>query len=255
MRQRPDFLHWTGSGIVDLARRSRLAEKSVLFTFVIASTYLFIFIKLVEEIFEGDTRNFDKYVLLLLRNPADLSDPIGPAWLEEAMRDFTALGGFPVLGILTLSVVGFLFITKKRHAAWMVCWSVLGGVLASSVLKWLFSRPRPDLVPHATVVYTHSFPSGHAMLSAVVYLTLGALLARTQTSVRAKLYLLIVAALLTMLVGFSRIYLGVHWPTDVLGGWAIGSSWALFCWLLMLWMQSRGKIESPAPDPQREQVD
>jgi undecaprenyl-diphosphatase len=254
MRMRPDYLKWVGTSILDLIRRTRPIERSILLTFVIASTYLFIFIKLVEEIFEGDTKQFDKNVLLLFRNPANLSDTIGPPWLEETMRDFTALGGIPVLVTIALAVIGFLFITKKSHAAWMVCWSVSGGMLVSSLLKWLFSRPRPDLVPHAAVVYTHSFPSGHAMLSAVVYLTLGALLARTHSDVRAKLYLLGVAALLTVLVGISRIYLGVHWPTDVLGGWAVGSSWALFCWLVMLWLQGRGKVESPSLDTQREQM-
>jgi undecaprenyl-diphosphatase len=197
--------------------------------------------------------HFDRYVLLLLRNPADLSDPIGPPWLEETMRDVTALGSIPVLVIITLAVIGFLFITKKRHAAWMVGGSVFSGMFASSLLKWLFSRPRPDLVPHAMAVYTHSFPSGHAMLSAVVYLTLAALLARTQATVRAKRYLMVVAALLTLLIGMSRIYLGVHWPTDVLGGWAMGSSWALCCWLLMQWLQSKGKVESLSPDFQVEQ--
>lgn len=205
------------------------------------------------KIFEGEIAHFDQYVLLLLRDPADFSDPLGPPWLEETMRDFTALGGFPILITITLAVIGFLIITKKRHVAWMMCWSVSGGMLASSLLKWLFSRPRPDLVPHTTVVYTHSFPSGHAMLSAVVYLTLAALLARTQTDVRAKRYLMLVAALLTILIGFSRIYLGVHWPTDVLAGWAMGSSWALLCWLVMLWLQNRGKVESPSPDSQVEQ--
>lgn len=205
------------------------------------------------KIFAGEIRKFDQHVLLLLRDPADLGDPFGSPWLEESMRDFTSLGGFPILITITLAVIGLLIITKKRHVAWIVCWSVSGGMLASSLLKWLFSRPRPDLVPHAAIVYTHSFPSGHAMLSAVVYLTLAALLARTQTGVRAKRNLMVVAAFLTVLIGFNRIYLGVHWPTDVLGGWVMGSSWALFCWLMMLRSQSRGKVESPAQDSCVEQ--
>lgn len=208
----------------------------------------------ITTIFDGDVMHFDRYLLLLLRNPADVSDPLGPAWLEETMRDFTALGGFPILIVFALAVIGFLIITKKRHAAWMVWWSVSGGMLASSLLKWLFSRPRPDLVPHATVVYTHSFPSGHAMLSAAVFLTLAALLARTQATAGVKRYLMVAAALLTILIGFSRIYLGVHWPTDVLGGWAIGSMWALLCWKIMLWLQNRGKVESPLPDSQTKQL-
>jgi undecaprenyl-diphosphatase len=170
------------------------------------------------------------------------------------MRDFTALGGIGVLSAVTLAVVGFLVLTRKRHAAAAVAVAVLGGLLLSQALKWGFARPRPDLVPHGQTVYTQSFPSGHAMLSAVVYLTLGALLARTQPRRRVKLYFLAVAGVLTAVVGVSRVYLGVHWPTDVLGGWAVGAGWALLCWLAMLWLQRRGQVEAEdAPDAPGEE--
>jgi undecaprenyl-diphosphatase len=118
--------------------------------------------------------------------------------------------------------------------------------LLSSGLKELFDRPRPDLVPHAVQVYTASFPSGHAMLSAVAYLTLGALLARVQAQRRVKAYLLGVSVLLAVLIGVSRVYLGVHWPTDVLAGWCVGAAWAMFCWTVALWLQRRGKVEGDA---------
>ena len=111
-------------------------------------------------------------------------------------------------------------------------------------MKWVFSRPRPDLVPHGAEVYTASFPSGHSMMSAVVYLTLGALLARTQSDRSVKTYVLAMAVVLTVLVGTSRVYLGVHWPTDVLAGWALGGAWALVCWSAMTWLQSRGQVEA-----------
>jgi undecaprenyl-diphosphatase len=104
-------------------------------------------------------------------------------------------------------------------------------------------------VPHGAIVYTASFPSGHAMLAAVVYLTLGALLARVQPRLVLKLYLLGLAILLTIAVGVSRVYLGVHWPTDVLAGWTLGAAWALFCWAAALWLQRRGQVESAGPDP------
>jgi undecaprenyl-diphosphatase len=234
-----------GCGIFDWLRPAKRPEKSLLLMFLSLSACLYLFIKLAEEIGEGETKELDKSILLLFRDPSNLSHGIGPYWLEEAMRDLTSLGSIPILAMIALAVMGFLFINRKRHAAWMICLSVSIGMGMSSLLKWFFNRPRPDLVPHATVVYTQSFPSGHAMLSAVVYLTLGALLARTQKNVCAKLYLLSLAAALTIAVGISRIYLGVHWPTDVLGGWAIGSAWALFCWLLMLWLQNKGKVEGP----------
>ncbi|RJG04355.1 phosphatase PAP2 family protein [Noviherbaspirillum sedimenti] len=209
----------------------------------VAATAFYVFSELADEVSEGETRAFDEAVLLAFRNPQNLSDPLGPRWLEEMMRDFTALGSFGVLTVLTLVVIGFLVLVRKRHAALMVAGAVIGGVLASHLLKWVFDRSRPDLVPHGAFVTSQSFPSGHAMLSAVVFLTLGALLARSQENVRLKIYFLSIAACLTVVVGISRIYLGVHWPTDVIAGWVVGIGWALLCWLTMLWLQGRGKVE------------
>ena len=111
------------------------------------------------------------------------------------------------------------------------------------VLKQIFERGRPDLVPHAVQVFSASFPSGHATLSAVTYLTLGALVARLAPHRLAKAYVLGVAIVLTLLVGTSRVYLGVHWPTDVLAGWCVGAAWAIACWLVAVWLQRRGKVE------------
>ena len=121
--------------------------------------------------------------------------------------------------------------------------SVVSGLLVSSFLKNLFQRPRPDLVPHGSYVSSASFPSGHSMLSAVTYLTLGALLSRSQRRKRLKAYFLLVAALLSFLVGVSRVYLGVHWPTDVVAGWAAGACWAIVCWLAARWLQIHRAIE------------
>lgn len=226
-----------------LLQRVGFAEKSALLGIGFSALFLYAFGQIADEVLEGETSEFDRIVLLAFRNVADVSDPVGPRWFEEMMRDFTALGGVGVLTLITLAITGFLFMTQKRHSAWMVLASVVGGVMLSNLLKWGFARPRPDLVPHGAIVYTQSFPSGHAMLSAVVYLTLGALLARTQARVRVKIYLLAIAALLTAIVGISRLYLGVHWPTDVLAGWTIGAAWALICWLAMLWLQREKKVE------------
>lgn len=229
-------------------RRAGRAEKSVALAALLAAAALYAFVEIADDVHEGDTVTFDTIVLLAFRESADPSDPLGPAWLEGIMRDFTALGGVAVLATISTLVAGFLALTGKRRSAWMVVLSVAGGTAISHLLKWGFDRPRPDLVPHAAAVYTQSFPSGHAMLSAVVYLTLGALLARTETDVRVKAYLLAAACLLTAIVGISRVYLGVHWPTDVLAGWAVGAGWALGCWLAMLWLQGRGKIEAANGD-------
>jgi undecaprenyl-diphosphatase len=231
--------------------RDRLAaqELGVLGLVLVAAVIMLAFFQLADEVVEGDTHAFDSAVLLSLRNHADLADPVGPAWLEWAARDITSLGGYPVVILTTLSAIGFLLIIGKRHAALLVLASIGGGMLLSSGLKNLFERPRPDLVPHVVQVYTLSFPSGHAMLSAATYLTLGALLARVQPKRVVRLYLLGVAILLTLLIGASRVYLGVHWPTDVLAGWSAGAAWAMLCWTIALWLQRRGKVEAPVDAP------
>jgi undecaprenyl-diphosphatase len=161
------------------------------------------------------------------------------------MRDLTSLGGFTVLTLVTAGAIGYLLIDGKRAAALFVLVAVVGGVGLSESLKHVFARPRPELVAHLVEVQTASFPSGHAMLSAVTFLTLGALLARVQGRKRLKAYLLSVAITLTLLIGASRVYLGVHWPTDVMAGWCAGAAWAMGCWLVATWLQRRGQIEQP----------
>ena len=225
-----------------IAQVSRV-ERVTLVAVIAAAVALYAFAKLADAVGEGGTRAFDERLLLALRTPGNLADPIGPKWVEEMMRDFTALGSTGVLILVVLAVGGFLAMTRKGHAALTVLVAVSSGVLLSQTMKWAYARPRPELVPHGAEVYTASFPSGHSMMSAVVYLTLGALLARTQSSQGAKVYILSVAVILTVLVGTSRVYLGVHWPTDVLAGWALGGVWALICWLAMLWLQASGQVE------------
>ena len=206
---------------------------------------LLCFALIAQEVLEGEPIAFDRWVMLALRHASDPSLPIGPRWLPEAARDVTALGGTVVLGILLLVVAGYLLAAGKRHAAWFVLATVLGGAALNSLLKLGFARPRPDIVTPLTKVLTLSFPSGHAALSAVCYLTLGVLLAQTQASRALRVYFIATAMLLTLLVGLSRIYLGVHYPTDVLAGWCFGVAWALICWTIMRYFQRRGAVEPP----------
>jgi undecaprenyl-diphosphatase len=192
-----------------------------------------LFALLAREVIEGDTRAWDEAILLALRTPEASHDPIGPPWLKEAARDITSLGSFSVLFLVTAIAVGFFLIRRQPASALLVAFSVVGGTLISTFLKMGFDRPRPDLVPHGTPVFTASFPSGHAMLSAITYLTLGALIARVEQTRARRIYVLGAAVSITFVVGASRVYLGVHWPSDVIGGWCLGSAWALLCWLVM----------------------
>ena len=211
--------------------RSRLLER---FTWAAAIILLLGglgFLGIADEVMEGDTLRLDERILLAMRVSGDPAQPIGPAWVEEAFRDFTGLGGVGVLGLLTAATLGYLWLLRMRRAAIYLLVAIGGGLLLSLALKAGFHRPRPDLVSHGSMVYTSSFPSGHSMLSAVVYLTGGAMLALIHRRRAVRLYILGCAVLATLLVGVSRVYLGVHWPTDVLAGWAGGAAWAALCWL------------------------
>lgn len=202
---------------------------------------LWVFIAIAEEVMEGETHVFDKTLLLALRNPANLADPLGPAWLEELARDVTAFGGVGILAAITLTVAGFLWLQGRKRSMWVVLASVGSGQVLSSLAKLGFDRPRPDLVPHGMVTYTTSFPSGHSMMSAVTYLTLAVMLARMQPTAALRTYVVAVAIVLVVAIGVSRVYLGVHWPTDVLAGWTAGAGWALACWLAANWAETRAK--------------
>lgn len=191
------------------------------------------FAGLMDSALDGDTRDFDEGLLLALRRPGDPADPIGPFWLEVMMRDFTALGSHAVLLLIGLVALGYILMLRKWFSALLLVLSFGGGMALNSLLKLGFDRPRPELVAHLVEVHTASFPSGHAMLSATCYLTLGTLLAGVTEAGRLKAYILGIAILLALLVGASRIYLGVHWPTDVLAGWCLGAAWSMACWLVL----------------------
>jgi len=226
-----------------LFRWFRQWDLIVLTAALVAALGIWAFIGIADAVREGETQSFDERILKALRDPTDPSKPLGPAWLGEVGRDLTALGGVAVVSLVTASVVGFLLITRHYGAMLLLLSATLGGLLLSTLLKHSFDRPRPQVVPHLSYVNTSSFPSGHSMLSAVVYLTLGSLLARLVQRRVLKLYFVGVALVLTGLTGLSRVYMGVHYPTDVLAGWSAGLVWALVCWLAARWLQSRRAVE------------
>jgi undecaprenyl-diphosphatase len=214
-------------------------EFSVLMAAMIIAGGAYGFVELAEIARETTPHAFDTRILLAFRTPGQPDNPIGPFWMEEAVRDMTSLGSAAVLISFTAVVIFYLMIVRKPAAALFVFVCVAGGQLLSSVLKLGVDRPRPELVSHLADVHTLSFPSGHAMMSAVTYLTLGALLARIMPSAGLRIYVLGVAVLATFLVGASRVYLGVHWPSDVLAGWCAGAAWAMLCWLIARLMLRR----------------
>jgi undecaprenyl-diphosphatase len=200
------------------------------------------FARLTDLVLSGTTRQFDERVLLLLRDPTDPSQPIGPAWLQAAALDFTALGSGFVLGLIVFAIVGFLLFQGTYRTAVFVLVATTSGSALNTLLKEVFGRPRPEVVPHLRDVFSLSFPSGHAMTSAAVFLTLGALLMRITERRITKVYCMGMAMLLTVLVGSTRVYLGVHYPTDVLGGWLAGMSWALICYLIERALERRTRL-------------
>lgn len=199
---------------------------------------------LIDEVIEGATSDIDRDILLALRTEGDLSDPIGPGWVEEMGRDLTALGGVAVLTLATASVALYFLMRHRTSSMLFLLSAVGGGIAISSIAKDVFDRPRPELVPYGSYVHTASFPSGHSMMAAVAYLSLGVLIARVQPSRRLKAFIILIAVMLTVLVGISRVYLGVHWPTDVLAGWLAGAAWAAICFAVAQYLGRRGNIET-----------
>lgn len=233
------------ANLLRLLKKHRI-DSYILAMLLIAAGALFAFFRLASEIMEGETFALDRWLLQALRSTADPSVPAGPGWLRLAMVDITALGGVSVLTLLTVIATGYLIAARKPATAAFLVASVTGGAMASTLLKLGFARPRPDLVGHLVEVHSLSFPSGHALNSAVTYLTLGALLARAEDDRWVRIYLMTVAVALTLIIGTSRVYLGVHWPSDVLAGWCVGSAWAVLCSLVAQSLQRRHAIEPGA---------
>lgn len=222
-----------------LTRIASATERRVWLTALVAAIVAYFLFQLTGEVLEGETRAFDEGVLLMLRDPADPAMPAGPAWLTKMMVDITALGGVTVLTLLVTLVVVYLALRRKFRTAAFVTASILGGWGLSSAMKIGIARPRPEVVQHLVEVTDMSFPSGHAMLSAITYLTLGAMLSRIEEQPSLRYFFPLVAVFLTLLIGSSRIYLGVHYPTDVLGGWAAGTVWACGSWFVARWILGR----------------
>ncbi|MDB5433888.1 MAG: putative phosphatidylglycerophosphatase [Phenylobacterium sp.] len=211
----------------------RRIESRALILVIGAAGGFWAFFNIAREMTEGETQAIDKRILLALRNPANPSEPIGSHSFQEAMRDVTALGGVTVMTLVTIvGVLAFLMHGRRWHAA-ILAGTVLLADISSEGLKNLYGRPRPALVPHGAYVYSASFPSGHSTLSAATFLTLATLIASLEPNRGTKIMVYVLAVLLVLGIGVSRVYLGVHWPSDVLAGWCLGAAWALAAWTVL----------------------
>ncbi len=193
---------------------------------------LMAFAEITDDVLEGETHAFDKKILMMMRDGNNPQNPWGPPWVAEMVRDISGLGGIVILALVTFGAGLYLWMLRKKGAAVFLFVTVILGTLLSNLLKHGFGRPRPDLVPHGSYIFTNSFPSGHSMMAAIVYLSIGILLARAHASYRLKLYFIFTSILITLLIGVSRVYLGVHWPTDVLAGWLAGGVFAVMAYTL-----------------------
>lgn len=190
------------------------------------------FLKFCSEVMEGESRDIDQSIILFVRDHTVPEQLLGKPWFAEMMRDISGLGGIAVLTLLTLTVMTYLALRKHWGQALYVLMAVVTGSLFSNFLKISFDRPRPDIIPHGSHTMLPSFPSGHSLISAITYLTLGAMVAVAHKGRWMRIYLMAVPVILTILIGISRIYLGVHWPSDVLAGWLGGAAWASMVWIL-----------------------
>lgn len=185
----------------------------------------------------GLTRQTDAALLDKLR-----LSPEQPAWLLEAVRDLTALGSFTVLGLAVLATTAFLAAKGRWALAARFLASALGATTFSSLLKLAVDRSRPDAVEALAATFTRSFPSGHALLTTAIVLTIGGFLSLTIREAAARKMVWALAGTTAVMVGLSRLFLGVHWPSDVLAGWFFGLGWALLTlnWTARSWPGPQG---------------
>lgn len=235
--------------LVRLLRLARAEIAAVTALMVLAGTIL-AFIEIADDMREGDGQRFDERVLAWMRPwPDDPGRPWGPWWLHEAAADITSLGGISVLGLFAVGAMGLLLLQKKRLSALLLAVGLAGGVALSEGLKAVFERERPPPAYQAVETLNASFPSGHALLATVFYLTLGVMLTRAFPQRRLKAYALGAGVTIALLVGLTRIYLGAHWASDVFAGWCVGAAWAVALWLFAYGVQrlARRRLKPAAP--------
>lgn len=228
-----------------------MPEISVVLALLAVVGGVWLFAELGDEVLEAATLEVDRAILESMRSAENPDDAVGPPWVELAAEDLTSMGSYTPMFLIVFSVVGYLALIRQWGNASLIAVSVLAGLGLNHLLKDMFARGRPDVVPHLVEVTTKSFPSGHAMMSAVVYLTLGALLAQASDRWRVKLFVMGWAVFMTLSIGATRVYLGVHYPTDVLAGWSVGLAWAALAWLVAWLIRKRTRALEDRPLEER----
>ena len=230
------------SDLVPFLRRALTvarAEFAVLGALAVITLGIMTFVEIADDMTEADGQAFDQMVLHWMQPVA--GQPRGPWWLHEAAADITSLGGIAVLGLFAIVAIGILFILRKRLSAYLLVIGLAGGVALSEGLKALFERQRPPAAYQAVETLNASFPSGHALLSTVFYLTVAVMMTRAFPRQRLKAYVLGVGIVFALLVGVTRVYLGAHWASDVMAGWCVGAAWAMALWLVSYAVERRQK--------------
>ena len=230
------------SDLVPFLRRALTvarAEFAALGALAIITLGIVTFVEIADDMTEADGQAFDQMVLHWMQPVA--GQPRGPWWLHEATADITSLGGIAVLGLFAIVAIGILFILRKRLSAFLLVLGLAGGVALSEGLKALFERQRPPAAYQAVETLNASFPSGHALLSTVFYLTVAVMMTRAFPRQRLKAYVLGVGMVFALLVGVTRVYLGAHWASDVMAGWCVGAAWAMALWLVSYAVERRQK--------------
>lgn len=173
----------------------------------------------------GASARIDEAGLLFWRAIPDLR-PRGPGWLLEGVRDVTALGGVLLRNLFALAAIAALLFMRLRREAVLLAGTIVSGWVVDSAIKHFIGRPRPTIVPHLTDAAGTSFPSGHSFNSAVVYIAIALAFAAMSSRHSVRATIVVAAMLLSLLIAFSRVWLGVHYPSDVIAGWLGGAGWA-----------------------------
>lgn len=175
---------------------------------------------------------FDKSGLLFWRTQPTLA-PKGPTWLLESVRDVTSLGGILLRNLIVVGAVAALLFLRMRREAVLLAMTVIGAWIVDGAIKALVGRPRPQIVPHLTEAGGASFPSGHAFNSAVVYIAIALAFATLSARQSVRLTIIGTAIALSLVIAWSRVWLGVHFPSDVTAGWLGGAGWAFLAAALL----------------------